>query len=83
MNNEEKTTYKYFLLKNQYLVRAKLGNSDLSPKEFFIDGDWKSNHSLDISFNDCLMDYGDSKWYEITDITEAEVLEIIKNKIKK
>jgi len=69
--------YHYYILKNQWLARLEKGPSNLAPKEFYKNGKWVKDDKLNLMLNDCMMDYGDCRWYEYDDVTEEEAFAFI------
>lgn len=67
-----KKEYHYYILKERWLARAEKGKGALEEKEFYKDGKWVHDDKLNLRLNDCIMDYGDSKWYEYDDVSEEE-----------
>lgn len=67
-----KKEYHYYILKERWLARAEKGEGALAAKEFYKDGKWVHDDKLNLRLNDCIMDYGDSRWYEYDDVSEAE-----------
>ena len=65
-------SYKYFILKNHWLARLEAGSFELDEKEFYHDGKWAKNKELNRVLNDCMMDFGDSKWYEYSEVSGDE-----------
>ena len=77
-----KIEYKYYLLKNCWLARLEKDRYGLEPKEFYKDGAWETDDELNLELNDCMMDFGDSRWYEYDDITEEEAIAFIEKSAK-
>jgi len=75
----EPIEYKYYILKKTCLARLEKGKYGLEPKEFYKDGAWVQDDELNLQLNDCIMDFGDSRWYEYDDISEDEAMAFIKN----
>ena len=71
-------SYNYFILKNRWLARLVKGSYELDEKEFYLDGEWVKNKELNRALNDCMMDFGDSKWYEYSEVSDKEAEEFIK-----
>lgn len=78
MSNVE---YRYFILEGLGIARLEKGKYSLDSKEFYIDGAWIENDKLNLQLNDCIMDYGDSRWYEYDDISEEEAYAYIEKEI--
>jgi len=73
----EKLEYRYFILRNTWLARLKKGCYSLDDIEFFQDGKWELNTKLNLMLNDCIMDYGDYRWYEYDEISEEKATAFI------
>lgn len=71
--------YKYFVLKERWLARLDKNSGDLEPKEFFLNGKWTFDAKLNSIINDCIMDFGDSRWYEYEEIQEETALKFLTN----
>lgn len=71
--------YRYFILKNRWLARLDRNSGNLEPKEFFLDGKWVFDEKLNLIINDCIMDFGDSRWYEYEEVQEETALKFLTN----
>ncbi len=78
-----KVEYKYYLLKERWLARLEKDRFGLEPKEFYKDGVWEPDDKLNLQLNDCMMDFGDSRWYEYDEITEEEAVAFIEKSAKR
>lgn len=76
---EEACKYRYFIYKERLAARLVKGRSELDVKEFYINGEWVHDENLNQRLNDCIMDYGDSRWYEYEEVSEETALEFITN----
>ena len=76
-----KVEYKYYILRNCWVARLEKDRDTLEPKEFYNDGKWEHDDELNLRLNDCIMDYGDNRWYEYDEVSEEEALAFI-NKSK-
>lgn len=72
-----KTEYRYFILKGLIVARLEKGKSGLDQKEFYQNGEWIFDEELNLELNDCIMDFGDSRWYEYDEVSETKALEFI------
>lgn len=72
-----KTEYQYYILKNLWIARLPKDRFSLEPKEFYKDGKWELDDELNLRLNDCIMDYGDSRWYEYDEVSEEEAMAFI------
>ena len=73
----EKIEYKYYILKRRWVARLERSRYGLEPKEFYKNGKWEQDPELNLNLNDCIMDFGDSRWYEYDDATEEEAMKFI------
>ena len=69
------------------LARLEKEKWGLNPKEWLLHGEWQADADLDQALNDCIMDFGDSRWYEYEELSEQEAIDFISdlkrsNKIK-
>lgn len=76
---EKVCKYRYFIYKERLVARLVKGCSELDVKEFYINGEWVHDENLNQGLNDCIMDYGDSRWYEYEEVSEETALEFITN----
>ena len=72
-----KVEYKYYILENRWVARLEKDRYALESKEFYKDGKWEHDDELNLRLNDCIMDYGDNRWYEYDEVSEEEALAFI------
>lgn len=78
MDERNNVKYKYYILSDKWLARLPANEPDLKCKEFYKNGKWVFDESLNEWLNECMLDYGDSRWYEYYDASEKEAMEFIK-----